>query len=156
MSEFSTGRCHRPLTPRRLNLLVPRGWDSDSEVEPESETGEYAPPHDIMEAFLVDIECEKPAPPPRFAPPMSDKEVQEAKKAAVPKTTQRDISWCISLWKEWRDDRNSRSEEQIPSDICARHPRYFNAGSPASCWRSGRRVGQSIFQTPSITSFVAL
>ena len=34
--------------------------------------------------------------------------------------------------------------------------RYFNAGSPASCWRSGRRVGQSIVQTPSITSFVAL
>ena len=124
MSEFSTGRCHRPLTPRHLDLLVPRGWDSDSEAEPESETGEYAPPHDIMEAFLVDIECEKPAPPPRFAPPMSDK-VQEAKKAAVPKTTQRDTSWCISLWKEWRDDRNSRSEEQIPSDICALSPQVL-------------------------------
>ena len=124
MSEFSTSRCHRPLTPRRLDLLVPRGWESDSEAEPGSETGEldeYALPHDIMEAFLVDIEP-KAAPPPHFAPPMSDNAVQEAKKAAVPKTTQRDTTWCISLWNEWRDDRNSRSEEQVPSDICALSP----------------------------------
>ena len=109
MSEFSTSRCHRPLTPRRLDLLVPRGWESDSEAEPGCETGEldeYVPPHDIMEAFLVDIEP-KAAPPPRFA---------------VPKTTQRDTTWCISLWNEWRDDRNSRSEEQVPSDICALSP----------------------------------
>ena len=122
MSELSTSCSHCSLTPQRLDLLVPRGWESDSEAEPESETCTYAPPHDIMEAFLVDVESEKPAPPPRFAPPMSDNEVQQVKKAAVPKTTQRDTSWCINLWKEWRDDRNSRSEEQIPSDICALSP----------------------------------
>lgn len=122
MSELSTSCSHCSLTPQRLDLLVPRGWESDSEAEPESETCANAPPHDIMEAFLVDVESEKPAPPPRFAPPMSDNEVQQVKKAAVPKTTQRDTSWCINLWKEWRDDRNSRSEEQVPSDICALSP----------------------------------
>lgn len=121
MSELSTSCSHCSLTPQRLDLLVPRGWESDSEAEP-SETCANAPPHDIMEAFLVDVESEKPAPPPRFAPPMSDNEVQQVKKAAVPKTTQRDTSWCINLWKEWRDDRNSRSEEQVPSDICALSP----------------------------------
>ena len=34
----------------------------------------------------------------------------------------RETTWCISLWNEWRDDRNSRSEEQVPSDICALSP----------------------------------
>ena len=54
----------------------------------------------------------------RCAPPMSDSKVQQAKKFAVPRRTKKDTLWCISLWKEWREARNSRSEEQIPSDIC--------------------------------------
>jgi len=53
-----------------------------------------------------------------FAPPLSDSKVQQAKKFAVPRRTQKDTLWCISLWKEWREARNSRSVEQIPSDIC--------------------------------------
>jgi len=87
---------------------------------------ENTPPYDIMEAFLLDIEREleaeetqpKPAPLTCFAPPMSDSEVQQAKKFAVPRRTQKDTLWCISLWKEWSEARNSRVEEQIPSDIC--------------------------------------
>jgi len=127
MSELTRSCFHGPPTSQRLDLLVPHGWDSDFEAKPESEiavTDENALPHDIMEAFLLDIECElkdtqpKPAPPTHFAPPMSDSEVQQAKKFAVPRRTQKDTLWCISLWKKWREARNSRSEEQIPSDIC--------------------------------------
>ena len=80
-----------------------------------------------MTSCLLDIQREreaeaqtqpKPAPPSRFAPPMSDSEVQQAKKFAVPKRTTKDTAWCISLWEQWRKARNSRSKEQVPSDIC--------------------------------------
>ena len=117
---------HGPPTPQRLDLLVPSGWDMEAERESEIPgTDENAPPNDIMEAFLLDIEREaeaqtqpKPAPPSRFAPPMSDSEVQQAKTFAVPKRTKKDTAWCISLWEQWRKARNSRSKEQVPADIC--------------------------------------
>ena len=54
--------------------------------------------------------------------PLSDEAVKEARKAAVPKTTQKDTLWCIRLWNEWRKERNSRTEEQIPLDIVGLSP----------------------------------
>ena len=56
MGELTRSCFHGPPTSQRLDLLVPRGWDSDSEAEPESEiaaTDENAPPNDIMEAFWI-------------------------------------------------------------------------------------------------------
>ena len=119
MSELSSSVKH-PFTPRRLDLLIPRGWDTHSEPESDNalwtieiESDKTIPPHDIMD-FLADTE---PAPPTCFAVPLSDDAVKEARKAAVPKTTQKDTLWCIRLWNEWRKERNSRTEEQIPADI---------------------------------------
>ena len=87
----------RTFTPRRLDLLVPSGWDTDPELESETaveiETENVVPPNDIMD-FLADtdveteVEATEPAPPTRFAVPLSDEAVKEARKAAVPKTTQ--------------------------------------------------------------------
>ena len=128
MSDLSSSvvKHARPLTPRQLDLLIPSGWDTDSELESDTET---VPPHDIID-FLAAVERSseheaadtEPAPPTRFAVPLSDEAVKEARKAAVPKTTQKDTLWCIRLWNEWRKERNSRTEEQIPVDIVALSP----------------------------------
>ena len=131
MSELSSSVKH-PLTPHRLVLLIPRGWDTHSEPESDNalstieiEADKTVPPHDIMD-FLADVETlgadTEPAPPTRFAVPLSDDAVKETRKAAVPKTTQKDTLWCIRLWNEWRKERNSRTEEQIPADIIALSP----------------------------------
>ncbi len=90
---MSSGAC--PLTPRRLDLVVPSGWS----LEPEPESDKLT--DDIMEAFIDDVNreqaldkpappsreqaLEKPAPPSRFSAPLSDNAVAEARKAAVPK-----------------------------------------------------------------------
>jgi len=88
-----------------------------------------------MEAFTLDIEHEleetqpKPAPSLCFAPPMSDSMVQQAKKFAVTRRTQKDTLWCISLWKEWRETRNSRSEKQQVGE--ANCLRYLQTNKPS-------------------------
>ena len=40
------------------------------------------------------LSLKKPAPPLRFAAPLTDKEV-EARKTAIPKKTQKDTEWCM-------------------------------------------------------------
>lgn len=65
------------FTPTWLDLLVPSGWDTDSEPESESElmTENIVLPHDIMD-FLAyvegsEVEATEPASPTCFAVPLS-------------------------------------------------------------------------------------
>jgi len=99
-----------PLSPS-----PPAGWnDTDLECEPT-----YS--DDVMEAFLADVAAESSAcePHPRFAEPFSDTAVEQARKEGVPKTTQKDTLWCISLLRDWIGERNKRCQEQVPTDFCA-------------------------------------
>ena len=59
------------------------------------------------------LSTRQPAPPTHFAVPLFDDAFKEARKAAVPKTMQKDTLYCIRLWNE------SRTEEQILFGIIA-------------------------------------
>ena len=88
------------LTSARLLLADSRlgyGFRTvlESETAVEIETENVVPPHDIMD-FLSrpkssGVEATEPAPLTRFAVPLSDEAVKEARKAAVPQTTQKDV-----------------------------------------------------------------
>ncbi len=100
----------RPLTLRRLDLVVPSGWSPQPEPESDKLTD------DIMEALIADVQpgasISEASPTPSLCRATARQCIAEARKAAVPKSTQKDTLWCIRIWK-----RNSRSEQQIPSDI---------------------------------------
>ena len=96
----------------------------------------------VMEAFLIDVDADPQAsagctststqPHPRFAEPLSDTAVEIARKGAVPKTTQRDTLWCTSVLGDWITERNKRSEEQVPTDLCEQSS---NTGFVALSWK---------------------
>ena len=110
--------------------MAPPGWGTDSE----SETDTDVPPPDALATFLSDVNAEQaattappppkqlmqlaqlPPPPSRFAIPMSDKAVEEAKQAAIPKKTKKDTAWCAKIWNDWSSQRNSSSAsgEHVP------------------------------------------
>ena len=46
----------------------------------------------------------------RFAPPKSDKEVEAARKASMPKKTRNDMDYCMRIWMEWKECRNIKTE----------------------------------------------
>ena len=122
MSELSYSRVRSPPTPRRLDMLVPSGWESDSEsTTAKNDTEHVVPPNDIIN-FLAEVDSNPAQQHTRFATLLSDEAVKEARKAAVPKTMQKDTLWCIRLWNEWTKERNSRIEEQIPLDITTLSP----------------------------------
>ena len=43
--------------------------------------------------------------PQRFAAPISDADVQEARKSAVPKNTAKNTTWAVKVWQDWRTHR---------------------------------------------------
>ena len=67
-----------------------------------------------------------------FALPKTDKEVAEAKLSAVPAKTLADNSYCIGVWREWRDHRLTEYGDDIPpieqltpSDLAANLSRFI-------------------------------
>ena len=82
-----------------LDMLVLSGWDSDSEpTTTKNDTEHVVPPNDIIKSLAeVAYDDSNPAPHTQFATPQSNNAVKEAKKAAVPKTTQKDTHWCLRL-----------------------------------------------------------
>ena len=118
-----------------FKLIYPEGWEWDSQKDLDE------PPTVNFEQWSSSVSktpaaCRienKPsassvlsiADTPRFAAPMSESAVQQARKAAVPKSTQTDTLWCFSLWTEWAKQRNTRTvdvEEQVPLDITPLSP----------------------------------
>jgi hypothetical protein len=53
----------------------------------------------------------------RFKEPTTDQEIAVLSKGFVPKNTQRNNTWALKLFQEWRADRNKRSEKQCPEDL---------------------------------------
>ena len=74
---------------------------------------------------------------------MSESAVQQARKVAIPKSTQADTTWCFSLWTEWAKQRNRRTnEEQVPLNILAMSPPVLQhwSGCPGSCSNCVKRM----------------
>ena len=133
-ASMSASASPSPNRRRQLRGLrvAPPGWGTDSE----SETDTDVPPPDVLATFLRDVNVEQaaatappppeqlvqlaqlPPPPSRFAVPMSDKAVEEAKQAAIPKKTKKDTEWCAKIWRDWSGQRNtSASVEQVPDIV---------------------------------------
>ena len=49
----------------------------------------------------------------KFAPPKTDDEVVDARKAGVSIKIQKDTEQCFSIWKEWRRYRNEATDTLI-------------------------------------------
>ena len=49
-----------------------------------------------------------------FAAPKTEKEVAEAKQAAVPAKTLADNNYCVGVWREWRDHRLAVYSDNMP------------------------------------------
>ena len=49
----------------------------------------------------------------RFAAPKTNKEIEEARRQGIPRRTQQDTQYCVRLWEEWRQHRNTVSEESV-------------------------------------------
>ena len=45
----------------------------------------------------------------RYASPKSSEDLVKAREASVPKRTREDTQWCLNIWKDWSDHRNSIS-----------------------------------------------
>ena len=45
----------------------------------------------------------------RHASPKSSEELVKAREASVPKKTREDTQWCLNVWKDWSNHRNSIS-----------------------------------------------
>ena len=49
----------------------------------------------------------------RYAQPKTDKEIREARKNAIPSSTQQDTKYCIRLWEDWTEHRQSSTGATI-------------------------------------------
>ena len=97
--------------------LAPPGW-----AESDWPTDESDFPEDVIAAFFQDSPPPTTAPPTnkrRFAAPVTSNDVQQAKEAAVPKSTRNDTKWCMKLWDLWSSQRPSCSTEAAIPTITA-------------------------------------
>ena len=53
----------------------------------------------------------------RFAKPATAAEIKKAQDSCVPANTKKATSWCLNVWKAWRDYRKTISESNIPAHI---------------------------------------
>lgn len=51
----------------------------------------------------------------RFAGPMTDENILEARKSAIPKRTQQDTKYCLRVWEAWRKSMNANHGSSVPS-----------------------------------------
>ena len=49
----------------------------------------------------------------KHAAPKTNKEIEEARRQGIPRRTQQDTQYCVRLWEEWRQHRNTVSEETV-------------------------------------------
>ncbi len=75
--------------------------------------------------FLAQLNYPKPdsifleslnQPTSRFATPVSDSELQEAKLSSVPKNTDKSTSWAVNIWKEWSAHRH-KIQQQMDTNL---------------------------------------
>ena len=159
MSELYYSCVHSPPTLCQLNMPVPSGWDSNSEsTTAENDAKHVVPPNNIID-FLAEVayDSSNPVPHTRFAMPLSYNAVKEARKAAVPKTTQKDTLLCILMWNEWTKEKNSRTEEQILLDITTLLSTVLQRSLSRSVLEVRKKEMENhIHQTAFTTSYVAL
>ena len=53
----------------------------------------------------------------RFAKPVSDEEIQDLKKQAIPANTQKSTSFAVNVWKEWSSHRKAVNPSNWPAHL---------------------------------------
>ncbi len=93
--------------------------------------------HFDCDKFLAQLNDPKPdsifleslnQPTSRFATPVSDSELQEAKLSSVPKNTDKSTSWAVNIWKEWSAHRHKTcvSHSEWPTHLMITLPRELD------------------------------
>ena len=54
----------------------------------------------------------------RFAPPKTDREIQEVRNKGIPKKTLEDTKYCVKVWEEWCSYRRQTCRDTIPPLQC--------------------------------------
>ena len=69
-----------------------------------------------------------PANSSRFKTLATDSDVEEAKKRAVPKNTDKNTSWAVNIWKQWSAHRRQTcaSYSDWPTHLIIAHPTEMN------------------------------
>lgn len=53
----------------------------------------------------------------RFATPVTDTEIKKAQESCVPASTKKATSWCLNVWKAWREYRLTVNASDTPAHI---------------------------------------
>ena len=70
-----------------------------------------------------DMSAPGPAKKSRFAAPLSEKQIADHCQPSVPKNTQKNTSWGVSVFKDWCSSRNQQSLQKCPEDLLSTpHP----------------------------------
>ncbi len=70
-----------------------------------------------MQVASADNIAAQPPENSRFAAPMTNESILEARKMAVPKKTRQDTEYCVRVWEAWRKHRNDNHDSAVPSLI---------------------------------------
>ena len=74
-------------------------------------TSKYETPHPLTSPNPTPLTTSSNRP---FATPKTQQEIADARVSAVPKKTQQDTEYCIRLWEEWCQHRQSNFGDNIP------------------------------------------
>ena len=72
------------------------------------------PPESSLPASTWSLE---PTPSSRFAKPISDEEMQNLRKRAIPANTQKSTSFAVNVWKEWSACRWKMNSSDWPEHL---------------------------------------
>ena len=97
--------------PDDIDRILLAAIESFERQQPRPVTSKYEPPRPLT----------SPTPTPAttnsnrlFAAPKTQQEIADARVSAVPKKTQQDTQYCVRLWEEWCQHRQSNFGVSIP------------------------------------------
>jgi len=88
-------------------------------VEKTAPTDENQSMKNLGKHAITDDSLPGPSKKYRFASPLTEKQIAEFCQPSIPKNTQRNTSWGVSVFKEWCNCRNKdpRTSKRCPEDL---------------------------------------
>ena len=104
----------------------------------------------------LSLKLKKPKEPDRVRFPLASKQqIEESKKAAVPKNTGKSTAWALRLFESWSQQRNERCEEKVPEGILLTEKMEDLCHWLCVCVSEVRKEDGAEYTPRSISQFVA-
>ena len=104
----------------------------------------------------LSLQLKKPKEPDRVRFPLASKQqIEESKKAAVPKNTGKSTAWALRLFESWSQQRNERCEEKVPEGILLTEKMEDLCHWLCVCVSEVRKEDGAEYTPRSISQFVA-